>query len=45
VPVEEWLRPQKRFAHLFSSRGAAVRKEIQRQVDADWEALVVRCAQ
>jgi pyruvate ferredoxin oxidoreductase beta subunit len=33
--VEEWLRPQKRFAHLTPQ----LIDEIRRQIDADWEAL------
>jgi pyruvate ferredoxin oxidoreductase beta subunit len=45
VPVDEWLRPQARFAHLFSPEGAALREEIQRRVDAEWEAIVDRCAE
>lgn len=43
VPVEEWLRPQKRFAHLFTGEGAAVLHEIQRHIDDEWEALAARC--
>jgi len=43
VPVEEWLRPQKRFAHLFTEKGLAVRRQIQQQVDEDWAALVAVC--
>jgi pyruvate ferredoxin oxidoreductase beta subunit len=43
VPVERWLRPQKRFAHLFTAEGRSVRREIQRQVDAEWAALLRRC--
>ncbi|HET8529451.1 MAG TPA: thiamine pyrophosphate-dependent enzyme [Gaiellaceae bacterium] len=33
--VEEWLRPQKRFAHLTP----ALVDEIRRQVDAEWSTL------
>ena len=43
VPVEEWLRPQKRFTHLFTDSGSAALREIQSQVDADWRSLVERC--
>jgi len=39
VPVEQWLAPQKRFAHLQLPQI----EEIQRRVDADWDALVARC--
>jgi len=42
VPIEEWLRPQKRFAHLFAPGAASTLSEVQRQVDADWAALVER---
>ena len=44
VPVVEWLRPQKRFAHLLVPEHADVVEAIQRQVDEDWAALVERCA-
>jgi pyruvate ferredoxin oxidoreductase beta subunit len=43
VPVEEWLRPQKRFAHLLRPENAEHVEEIQRKVTADWEALRERC--
>ena len=42
-PVEEWLRPQKRFAHLLRPEHAGLVAEIQRRVDADWEDLLHRC--
>ena len=44
VPVEEWLRPQKRFAHLMQPDARHVVDEIQRQVDRDWADLVARAA-
>jgi pyruvate ferredoxin oxidoreductase beta subunit len=43
VPVEEWLRPQKRFAHLMKPENAPVVEQIQRRIEADWDALVARC--
>ena len=43
VPIEEWLRPQKRFAHLLRPGNATLVQEIQRVVNADWEALRLRC--
>jgi pyruvate ferredoxin oxidoreductase beta subunit len=43
VPVESWLRLQKRFAHLLGDESAGVLDEIQRQVEADWQALLERC--
>ena len=38
--VEEWLGPQKRFAHLTPDRV----DEIRRQIEADWHELVERAA-
>jgi pyruvate ferredoxin oxidoreductase beta subunit len=43
LPVAEWLRLQKRFAHLLEPAAEAVLDDIQRQVDADWNDLVGRC--
>jgi len=43
VPVEEWLKPQKRFAHLFAREAAETLAEIQRGVDRDWQELLARC--
>ena len=40
LPVEEYLRRQGRFAHLFEpGRNEALIAEIQAQVDAYWEAV------
>ena len=44
VPVEEWLRPQKRFAHLFTGDGPAVLPEIQQHIVEEWQSLLDRCA-
>ena len=43
-PIEDWLRPQARFRHLFRPENAAVLKEIQRQVDEDWASLLTLAA-
>jgi pyruvate ferredoxin oxidoreductase beta subunit len=43
VPIEEWLRPQKRFAHLLQPENADLVEKIQRQVAADWRSLRDRC--
>jgi pyruvate ferredoxin oxidoreductase beta subunit len=44
VPVEEWLRPQKRFAHLLRPENAALVKRIQQRIDEEWAQLQARCA-
>ena len=43
VPLDEWMRPQKRFAHLFRPEAGAFRESLQERVDADWAQLVARC--
>jgi pyruvate ferredoxin oxidoreductase beta subunit len=43
IPVEEWLRPQKRFAHLFADAARDMLAQVQQQVDADWGDLVEQC--
>jgi pyruvate ferredoxin oxidoreductase beta subunit len=44
VPIEDWLRPQKRFAHLLRPGNERLVERIQQRVDSDWDALVARCA-
>ncbi|MFP4588463.1 MAG: thiamine pyrophosphate-dependent enzyme [Candidatus Bipolaricaulota bacterium] len=39
LPVSEWLKPQKRFAHLFNPQNQHVVEEVQELVDHDWEKL------
>jgi pyruvate ferredoxin oxidoreductase beta subunit len=43
IPVADWLRLQKRFAHLLEPSASAQLEEIQKQVDADWNDLIGRC--
>ena len=43
-PIETWLRPQKRFAHLLKPEGADTLAAIQEHVDADWASLLALCA-
>lgn len=39
-PVEEFLKPQGRFSHLFKDeQGRAVIEELQRHIDTKWELL------
>jgi pyruvate ferredoxin oxidoreductase beta subunit len=44
LPIVDFLRPQKRFSHLFREGYDEVLCEIQAQVDEEWEALKARCA-
>jgi len=38
-PIEEFLRPQGRFKHLFSPDNEWMLKQIQEDIDREWEAL------
>jgi len=40
LPVEEFLRPQKRFKHLFAPGNEWMIEDIQREVDQRWEELL-----
>ena len=42
-PLEDWLRPQQRFAHLLRPEAAGLLEQIRCQVRDDWEALQRRC--
>jgi len=41
-PLEEFLKPQGRFKHLFKPENAALLAEIQADVDKHWDALQKR---
>lgn len=46
VPIEEFLKPQGRFRHLFKGEGSkAMLEEIQADVDADWQTILDRCGE
>jgi pyruvate ferredoxin oxidoreductase beta subunit len=44
-PIEDWLRPQARFAHLLRPEAGGVVGKIQREIDQEWIALRLRCEQ
>lgn len=41
LPVEEFLRPQKRFRHLFKEENKWMIEEMQKEVDQKWEYLLM----
>lgn len=43
IPITDWLKPQKRFSHLFKEENAAWLKAFQHDVDMKWEDLASRC--
>ena len=40
LPVEEFLKPQKRFKHLFKPGNEWMIEEFQKEVDRRWQALL-----
>ncbi len=43
LPLEDYLRPQGRFKHLFEEGGDELIANAQAEVDRRWEALLARC--
>ena len=43
VPVEDFLRSQKRFKHLFTPDGEELIAQFQAEVDKRWEELKKKC--
>jgi len=39
-PIEEFLKPQKRFAHLFEENNKHLISAMQKNIDLEWEKLV-----
>ena len=40
LPIEEFLKPQKRFKHMFKPGNEWMIEEFQKEVDRRWEALL-----
>lgn len=40
LPIEDFLRPQKRFKHMFKSGNEWMIEEFQKEVDKRWEELL-----
>lgn len=40
LPIEEFLRPQKRFKHMFKPGNEWMIEEFQKEVDARWQELL-----
>ncbi|MFP4346550.1 MAG: thiamine pyrophosphate-dependent enzyme [Anaerolineales bacterium] len=45
LPVEEYLRPQGRFRHLFEEKNRHMIDKLQEHVDKQWEQLLRRCGE
>lgn len=44
LPIEDFLRPQGRFRHLFKPGNEALIEQFQAEVDRRWDELLYRCA-
>ena len=42
-PIEDYLRPQGRFSHLFTKGNEWMIETLQKTVDKKWEKLLARC--
>ncbi|MFH0925969.1 MAG: thiamine pyrophosphate-dependent enzyme [bacterium] len=38
-PIEDWIKVQGRFKHLFKDENRHIIEELQKQIDRDWERL------
>ncbi len=45
VPVEEFLKPQGRFRHLFAPEFAKDLEELMRQVESNWNRIAQLCGE
>ncbi|MBS3108193.1 pyruvate ferredoxin oxidoreductase [Candidatus Woesearchaeota archaeon] len=45
LPIEEFLRPQGRFKHLFKPENLHIIKKIQENVDSEWKKLLKLCGE
>ncbi len=45
VPIEEWLKPQRRFQHLLKPENKLLLEEIQKDIDRRWEELLFLCGE
>jgi len=45
TPIENWLKKQGRFKHLFKPENTHIIDKIQNYIDNDWENLLKRCSE
>ncbi len=45
VPIDEWLKLQRRFQHLFKPENKPLIAEIQKDIDRRWDELLERCGE
>ncbi|MBI2873883.1 MAG: pyruvate ferredoxin oxidoreductase [Firmicutes bacterium] len=45
VDLEEWLRPQGRFRHLFHPENQALLEDVKSDVERNWQKILQRCGE
>ncbi len=45
LPIEEWLKRQGRFRHLFRPQNRHLIDKMQEEIDRQWEELLERCGE
>ena len=43
LPIEDFLRPQRRFKHLFKPGNEYLIEEFQKEIDKNWKEIQIRC--
>ena len=44
-PIKEWMESQGRYIHLFRPENEHIIREIQKEIDKNWEKLLVKCGE
>jgi len=45
VPIEEWMKLQRRFQHILKPQNKHLLEEIQRDIDRRWDELLFLCGE
>jgi pyruvate ferredoxin oxidoreductase beta subunit len=45
IPIEEFLKPQKRFKHLFKPENKHIITKMQEQVEKNWKEVLRLCGE
>ena len=45
LPITEWMEPQGRYKHLLTPENKHLVEEIQREIDENWERLLILCGE
>jgi len=44
-PIKKWMEAQGRYKHLFTPENEHIIKEIQEEIDKNWEKLLLKCGE